>query len=458
MAGWYELMLAGQRQELARQQAMREQSLFAQQQQDRERQMRAMQGLGQALPGLMAPPQAPQPGQQSTPAQAAFGQAPTPAQQATFQPPPQQQAQPPAQPVPPAPYRPMPAAPSVPQASSIPPPPQPQQPAPPQGPLSWGDAIKALQAQGLQGADLMEGLSQLQPILDIQAKQQFQQAQAAFEHQYKLSMLQERYDALHQRSEDRSLDRDQRAQAHADSIALRRQMLQFQIQGNPETALSKDDLHFMAQQYVAAPDPSIFTNLGRGAQGAKNVVALRTAIREEAEAQGMSPQEMAARGIATQGEKAAARTAGTRSANVGLAAAEAQKTFGIVRQTSAALPRTDFVPANRAIQSFETNTGDPRVIAFGAALNTAVNAYARAISPSGTPTVSDKEHARQLLSTANTPEQVDAVLGVMEQEMSAARQAPAEVQEQQRERIAGKKGGAPSLQDLLAEKARRGGK
>jgi len=125
-----------------------------------------------------------------------------------------------------------------------------------------------------------------------------------------------------------------------------------------------------------------------------------------------------------------------------LAAAEAQKTFPLVRQASSALGRSQFVPVNRAIQAAQTNTGDPRVIALGTALNTSVNAYARAISPSGTPTVSDKEHARELLSTANTPEQLEAVLGMMEKEMSAARQAPKEVMAGQRERISGKS--APS--------------
>jgi ABC-type oligopeptide transport system ATPase subunit len=447
---------------------------FQQAQRDRQRQQAALEAAGNALPMLLSqqgqaaqmppPPQAPNPGQPSTPSQ------PMTAGGAPGQIPPLPPGMPGGMagatgaagkpPLPP--FQGMPTAGSPAQVTP------PQIPAPPvapaasqqQGPLSLESAIKVLKDQGLSGADLMAGLQQLTPILDSQAKQQAAQIQQQFQHQLQIAQLQERYDSLRQRAEDNALNRADRRQAHDDSMALRRQLIDFQMHGNPEAVLSDDDAKFMAQQYLAAPDSSIFTNLGRGAQGAKNVIKLRQTIMNEAKSQGISPSDLAARGISTFGEKAAARTAGTKAANVGLAAAEAQKTFGIVRQTSEALPRTEFVPVNRALQAAQTNTGDPRVIAFGAALNTAINAYARAISPSGTPTVSDKEHARALLSTANTQDQVNAVLDVMEQEMAAAQQAPREVQGQQRERIAGqsegRSGGTPSLSDIEAELRRRG--
>jgi len=168
-------------------------------------------------------------------------------------------------------------------------------------------------------------------------------------------------------------------------------------------------------------------------------------VAELAKEQGKTGADVAAANVGYMGEKAAARTGATRAANIGMAVAEAQQTFPIVRQTSAALPRGNFVPANRALQAYETNTGDPKVVAFGTALNTAINAYARAISPTGVPTVADKEHARAILSTANSPEQVEAALGVMEKEMAAARQAPNEVQAQQRARISGRGEGAPRV-------------
>jgi hypothetical protein len=322
-------------------------------------------------------------------------------------------------------------------------------------------AVKTLQAQGLEGADLMAGLQHLMPLLDAQSRTQAAAAQQQFGNQLKLQQVQDRHDQLEerkreadQRSQDRTLDRQAREQASADSLALRRDSLAMRKQMNAlgsgdDAKFDKDDLKFLAEQ-ARAGDTTVYQNLGRGAQGAKNIIALRREVMKQTREAGGTGADVAAANVGFQGEKAAARTAGTKATNVELAAAEAQKTFPLVRQASAALPRTEFVPANRAIQAAETNTGDPRVIALGTALNTAVNAYARAISPSGTPTVTDKEHARALMSTANTPQQIEAVLGMMEKEMAAARQAPSEVKASQRARISGKPapaeagGGIPS--------------
>jgi hypothetical protein len=339
-----------------------------------------------------------------------------------------------------------------PQGGMIAPPPQaPQQQAQQPGPLSFENAVKLLSDQGLKGADLMAGLQQLQPLLDTQAKMQAAQVQQQFTNEVKLSQLQNARDNLEekkreadQRAQDRSLDRADRERAHADSMALRGESLairkaQIAAGAGDDAKFGPEDLKFLAEQ-ARAGDTSVYQNLGRGAQGAKNIIALRREVMRQTREEGGTGADVAAANVGFGGEKAAARTAGTKATNVELAAAEAQKTFPLVLQASAALPRTEFVPANRAIQAAQTNTGDPRVIALGTAINTSVNAYARAISPSGTPTVHDKEHARELLSTANTPEQLKAVLGMMEKEMSAARQAPKEVMSAQKARISGRPG------------------
>ncbi|RQY03925.1 hypothetical protein DF121_08090 [Burkholderia stagnalis] len=305
-----------------------------------------------------------------------------------------------------------------------------------------------LKDQGLSGADLMAGLQQLTPILDSQAKQQAASIQQQFQHQLQIAQLQERYDALRQRAEDNALNREDRRQARAESnalraesIALRRQTLAMGM--GDDAKFSPEDLKFLAEQ-ARAGDTSVYQNLGRGAQGAKNIIALRREVMRQEREAGGTGADIAAANAGFQGEKAAARTGATRAANIGMAVAEAQKTFPLVREASAALPRTEFPGVNRAMQAAQTGTGDPRVVALGTALNTSVNAYARAISPTGVPTVSDKEHARELLSTASTPDQLNAVLTMMEKEMTAARQAPTEVQAQQKGRISGRGEGAPS--------------
>lgn len=434
---------------------------FQQQQQQQARQQAAMQAAGRALPQLLAPPPAQQ-SQIPAPQPPMPGQPSQPMTQPGAVPPPPQGAAPApqAQPAPMQPYRALPTTPPPQQAQGsgmVPPPPQTpaasamQQPG---GPLSFERAIQTLRAQGLEGADLMAGLAQLQPVLDTQAKLQNAQLQQQFKQEVALAQiedrraaLKERHDEALQRAEDRKLDRADRAAARAESNAIRREMLALRVQaaqGNPDAKLDKETLKAMAQQYVAAPDQSMFTNLGRGAQGAGNVIALRKAIQEEAKAQGLSPAEMAAKGIAVGGEKAAARTAGTAATNVALAAGEAAKTFPLVKQYSDAIPRTEIPALNKLIDAAQTGTGDPRWVQLGAAITTAANAYARGINPKGTPTVSDKEHAREVLHRAMTQGQTDAVLKVWQQEMAAAQAAPAEVMAKQRERISGKGEGAPA--------------
>lgn len=309
------------------------------------------------------------------------------------------------------------------------------------GPLSLDSAIKVLKDQGLSGADLMAGLQQLTPILDSQAKQQAASIQQQFQHQLQIAQLQERYDALRQRAEDNALNRADRKEAHEDSMQIRREMLamhreslNMRMQGDPNAALSDDDLKFMADQYLAG-DRTVLQNLGRGAQGSKNLVSLRNAVRKEAQARGMSGADVAASVAEFEGVKAGERSLGTRTAQAGMAVNEADQFADIAAQASRDVPRTQFVPVNRALNAYETNTGDPKIVAFGAATNSLINAYARAVSPSGTPTVSDKEHAREMLNTAQTPEQYQAVITMMKREMAAAQRSPGQVRSEFREAV-----------------------
>lgn len=137
------------------------------------------------------------------------------------------------------------------------------------------------------------------------------------------------------------------------------------------------------------------------------------------------------------GAKAGARAVGTRAANFALAKSEAYEMADMVTQASKAVSRTDFLPINRAIIAFERNTGDPDVVKYGAAINSFIQAYARAVSPVGQPTVNDKQHARIMLEAAQSHEQVVANIGQLKAEMEAAGRAPDVVRTQQRTAITG---------------------
>lgn len=205
--------------------------------------------------------------------------------------------------------------------------------------------------------------------------------------------------------------------------------------GAGEPTLDDETLTSMAEQYLAG-DKSVFQNLGRGAQGAANVVALRQRVTQVAKEAGMTPDQIALVQQEFGGMGAAQRALGTRSANFGLAEKEAYAMADLVTEASAKVPRTQFMPINKAIMAYENNTGDPQARQFGAALNSFINAYARAVSPIGTPTVSDKDHARSMLSTADSHEALTAIMDQLKREMDAAGAAPGAVQKQIRGRQA----------------------
>lgn len=226
----------------------------------------------------------------------------------------------------------------------------------------------------------------------------------------------------------------QNAASYASAAASRAQ-----AEGGGEASLPVQTLSFMADQYLAG-DRSVLTNLGRGAQGAKNIVALRTMITEKAVAAGLKPAEVASIMGEFEGYKAGQRVLGGRVANMGMAVNEAYQMADLVTGASANVSRSQFLPANLALQAWQKNTGSPEQVRFGAALNSFINAYARAISPVGVPTVSDKEHARDMLETAQSHEQVTAVIDQLKMEMEAAQKAPGMTQKEMRGTFRGESG------------------
>lgn len=206
---------------------------------------------------------------------------------------------------------------------------------------------------------------------------------------------------------------------------------------DPDAKLSPEAIKFMAEQLIAG-DTSVLQNLGRGMQGGRNVTAVREEAQRLAKAKGLSAPDVALATGEFQGLKAGERTLGTRQANFGMAKSEAYEMADLVLQTSEAFDRSAFPGVNKAIRFFETQSGDVNVRRFGAAINSFVNAYARAISPTGVPTVSDKEHAREILNTADSKEAVRGLMDLLKAEMDAAGRAPGKVKQELREGFSGK--------------------
>ena len=128
-------------------------------------------------------------------------------------------------------------------------------------------------------------------------------------------------------------------------------------------------------------------------------------------------------GVAGAGALAGERSLGVQTAKMSTAANEANQMIGIARELSTAVDRTEFPTINAISNAVSKGTGDVNIVQLNTALNALVNSYARAISPTGTPTVSDKNHAREVVNAAYSNNQLNGILDIMQSEMAIARES-----------------------------------
>ena len=128
-------------------------------------------------------------------------------------------------------------------------------------------------------------------------------------------------------------------------------------------------------------------------------------------------------GVSAAGATASERSLATQTAKMSTAANEANKMVEVVRGLSDKVNRTEFPTINAISNAVSKGTGGTEIVQLNTSINALVNSYARAISPTGQPTVSDKNHAREIINSAYSNGQMGAILDVMQQEMGIARQA-----------------------------------
>lgn len=207
-----------------------------------------------------------------------------------------------------------------------------------------------------------------------------------------------------------------------------------------EPSFDAATLELMAEQALRG-DKSVYTNIGRGAQGSANLVALRKRITALAGEQGISGAEIAARNGDFAGQLAGLRTANTISARVENAAAEAAELAPLALAASKEVARSGFLPFGKAQVLFDTNVNDPALKKFATANLGLATAYAGAMARGGKATVEDNKHARELLSTATSQKAYEAAVSQLQLEIKAAQRAPQVVREHLRGEIKGKSHG-----------------
>lgn len=206
-----------------------------------------------------------------------------------------------------------------------------------------------------------------------------------------------------------------------------------------QNPLTDATARLLAEQRVAG-DTSATVGLARNPVALAKVNEQIAAIAKE---RGLTGKDLAAFNAEFQGTKAGERTLGVRGANIEMAVSEAQNVMPIAREASAKVDRTKYPTLNALLLAAQKGTGDENVVRLATATNALINIYSRAIAPSGVPTISDKDHARDIIANAYSQGQYEAVLNIMEQEMAAARKSPVQVRGAMHEQITGQPLEAP---------------
>lgn len=193
------------------------------------------------------------------------------------------------------------------------------------------------------------------------------------------------------------------------------------------------------------------SNIGRGAQGAANLVAIQNRMTDIGKERGMSAGDINAKSAELEGLRTGMRATGNISARVENAAEEAAQLAPLALAASKEVARSGLLPFGKAQIMFNTQTNDPALARFATANMGLATAYASAMARGNKPTVSDNEHARELLSTAQDQRSYEAKVGQMMQEIEAAKRAPRQVRGALSSEISGKGGhGAPAAPAIPA--------
>lgn len=217
--------------------------------------------------------------------------------------------------------------------------------------------------------------------------------------------------------------------------------------------LSDDALTLAADQYISG-DPRAATGYARDI---KTKSALMNRIAERAKAEGIDGKLLAAIMGEYEGFRAGQRVLGTREAQLSVAADVTSKFVPIAIEASEKFDRTGYKTLNDVQIAVQSRTASSELRRFAAANNALINVYARAINPQGVATVSDKDHAREILATAFSKGDYRAGAEQLKLEVDTELQSPGTVKRDMRSRFTGspqrresdKPSGNPSVDALL---------
>lgn len=179
------------------------------------------------------------------------------------------------------------------------------------------------------------------------------------------------------------------------------------------STMSEDTKNMVADMYLAG-NRTVIQGMGLDRASKQDIW---NRITERAASKGISPTDLNRLQAEFFGEQAAARAAGTRSAQISIAADAANRMSDLVLKTAAKVPLGNYPAINMVTIAYLKNTGDPAVIQLGDAIASFVQAYARAISPSGVATDALRAKGYSMIAESMSKNQLAAGLATMKQEM-----------------------------------------
>jgi hypothetical protein len=208
---------------------------------------------------------------------------------------------------------------------------------------------------------------------------------------------------------------------------------------NDSASIGDDTAKLLAERTLMG-DTKALTGLGRGAQGAANILKVHDLATRIAAEKGINAKGILDNVAQQAGLVSASRALGTKETHFGVAEKAMEESLPIARAASDALDRTDFKTLTKLIQMGQTEHNNPILKKFLIATDTAAKDYARTINPTGTLRESDILYARKILSTADSKEAYNAALEQLQVEAGVMHRAI----QRQKDELHGKKESAPS--------------
>jgi hypothetical protein len=214
-------------------------------------------------------------------------------------------------------------------------------------------------------------------------------------------------------------------------------------QANNELARSKqvtlsDDAIEMTVNRMLAGDQNALLGLGRSPA---NMVKVNDVLAKKMKDGDISALELADRQAEAKAYIAGTRTLATRTANMSVAASEAEQFAPLVKQLSDKVSRSDYPTINEYTIKAMQASGNTDVVRYGQAINALIYSYAKFLNPTGIPTDADKAKSTEILNTAWSKGQINAAVDQIMREIQVGKQGLVNAGEETKEIHDAKMGG-----------------